>query len=146
MPSIKCKKHTGGSQKRIAGSERKISGSEQSSDPDPLTRNNHSVLVNEVDFRLLQNYFNENEQIGMATNYKLKEVLSALFKFSIKCGYISTNPLNYVRVSGKDSTRSSQAKVYTDKDFSGSSMNCKPSTLIEAMYILLHFILADIPE
>ena len=40
MPSIKCKKHTGGSQKRIAGSERKISGSEQSSDPDPLTRNN----------------------------------------------------------------------------------------------------------
>lgn len=76
-----------------------------------------SVLVNEVDFRLLQNYFNENEQIGMATNYKLKEVLSALFKFSIKCGYISTNPLNYVRISGKDSTRSSQAKVYTDKDF-----------------------------
>ena len=41
MPSIKGKKHTGGSQKRIAGSERKISGSEQSSDPDPLTRNNH---------------------------------------------------------------------------------------------------------
>ena len=40
MPSIKCKKHTGGSQKHIAGSERKISGSEQSSDPDPLTRNN----------------------------------------------------------------------------------------------------------
>lgn len=40
MPSIKGKKHTGGSQKRIAGSERKISGSEQSSDPDPLTRNN----------------------------------------------------------------------------------------------------------
>ena len=42
VPSIKCKKHTGGSQKRIAGSERKISGSEQSSDPDPLTRNNHT--------------------------------------------------------------------------------------------------------
>ena len=44
MPSIKCKKHTGGSQKRIAGSERKISGSEQSSDPDPLTRNNHWTI------------------------------------------------------------------------------------------------------
>ncbi len=44
MPSIKGKKHTGGSQKRIAGSERKISGSEQSSDPDPLTRNNQSVF------------------------------------------------------------------------------------------------------
>ena len=45
MPSIKGKKHTGGSQKRIAGSERKISGSEQSSDPDPLTRNNHEMLL-----------------------------------------------------------------------------------------------------
>jgi len=43
VPSIKGKKHTGGSQKRIAGSERKISGSEQSSDPDPLTRNNHKL-------------------------------------------------------------------------------------------------------
>ena len=47
MPSIKGKKHTGGSQKRIAGSERKISGSEQSSDPDPLTRNNHLQSGNE---------------------------------------------------------------------------------------------------
>ena len=51
MPSIKCKKHTGGSQKRIAGSERKISGSEQSSDPDPLTRNNHLYCKQAYDMK-----------------------------------------------------------------------------------------------
>ena len=53
MPSIKGKKHTGGSQKRIAGSERKISGSEQSSDPDPLTRNNHQSSKDCLEIRIM---------------------------------------------------------------------------------------------
>ena len=55
MPSIKGKKHTGGSQKRIAGSERKISGSEQSSDPDPLTRNNQQESP-EQQFKRMERY------------------------------------------------------------------------------------------
>ena len=69
MPSIKCKKHIGGSQKRIAGSERKISGSEQSSDPDPLTRNNQQALFlhwrggKEPPYSMIHQ---ENEIIGSA--------------------------------------------------------------------------------
>ena len=60
MPSIKGKKHTGGSQKRIAGSERKISGSEQSSDPDPLTRNNHQKRLKDLEAQKIEE---ENAQI-----------------------------------------------------------------------------------
>lgn len=76
-----------------------------------------SILLSEMDFRLMQNYFNENDQLGLATNYKLKEILNVLFKFSIKCGYVSVNPLHYVRVSGKESSRTTVSKVYTDEDF-----------------------------
>lgn len=74
-------------------------------------------IVLELDFKKLQTYFNENEEIGLATNYKIKDVLSVILNFAIKCQYIEHNPIRLVHISGKNQSQSSGYLVYRDDDF-----------------------------
>ncbi len=76
-----------------------------------------TLLIASIDYRLLQKYFNDNEQIGLATNQKLKEVLNVIMNFAIKCNYIKSNPLALVHVSGVSNTRKHQSYVYNEDDF-----------------------------
>lgn len=75
------------------------------------------ILVCEIDYRKLQLFFNENVDIGIATNYKIKEVLNVIMNFSIKCNYIDHNPLPLVHVIGKNNARNKYNQTYKDEDF-----------------------------
>lgn len=76
-----------------------------------------NVLIHDIDYRMLQIYFNENSHIGLTTNYKLKEILSVIINFGIKCNYIDHNPLSLVHVIGTNNSRTSFNQVYQDEDF-----------------------------
>lgn len=75
-----------------------------------------NYLVCDLNYMILQKYFNENSNIGLSTNYKLKKILNGLMNFALKCEYCTSNPIPLVHVSGIDHTRN-QNQVYTDKDF-----------------------------
>ena len=76
-----------------------------------------NTLIMELDFKKLQSYFNENEDIGLATNYKIKDVLSVILNFAIKCQYIEHNPIRLVHITGKNQSRASAYPIYKDEDF-----------------------------
>lgn len=76
-----------------------------------------SILVYEIDYKKLQIFFNENIDIGIATNHKIKEVLNVILNFSMRCNYIDHNPLRLVHVVGKHNSRNKFNQTYKDEDF-----------------------------
>ncbi len=74
-------------------------------------------LVSDMDYKAFQQYFNENEKIGLSTNFKLKKILNGLMNFAIKCGYCTMNPIPLIYVSGIDNSRVHLNKVYQEQDF-----------------------------
>lgn len=76
-----------------------------------------SILLYELDYKKLQLYFNENKDIGLSTNFKLKEILNVIINFAIKCNYLNQNPLKYIHIIGTDNNRNHLAKTYNEDDF-----------------------------
>ena len=66
---------------------------------------------------MLQRYFNSLDDLGITTNYKLKEIINVLLNFSIKCGYIQSNPLKYIHIVGKDNKRYQDKQVISNHEF-----------------------------
>lgn len=75
------------------------------------------ILISETNYKVFQSYFNSNSNIGINTNYKLKDVLNVILNFAIKCNYIEQNPLRLVHITGKNKSRSKNNLVYKDEDF-----------------------------
>ncbi len=98
------------------------------------------LLIYELDFRKVQNYFIENQDLGLSTNYKLKEILNVILNFSMKCGYILENPLKLVHVTGKNTGRSRSNLTYSEQDFDliVNELLNKPSDIRYAYIIALY--------
>lgn len=60
------------------------------------------VKIKAFDYELLQKYFNARSEDGIESNKQLRKALNRIFKFAIKQGYIEVNPMQYVKVSGKE--------------------------------------------
>ena len=73
--------------------------------------------LTDLNFRKIQIYFNNKKDIGWTTNYKLREILNVLFRFSIKCGYINENPMTYVEILGKENSRSNRQMTCSEALF-----------------------------
>lgn len=56
-------------------------------------------IVN-IDYPLLQKYFNSRKEKGLETNYGIKKTINRVLNYAIKAGYIKMNPLNLVAVKG----------------------------------------------
>lgn len=76
-----------------------------------------SILIMDIDYKAFQSYFNNNSNIGLSTNYKLKDILNVIMNFAIKCNYIEHNPLRLVHVIGKTNNKAKENLVYKDSDF-----------------------------
>lgn len=76
-----------------------------------------NILISEINYKLFQSYFNSNSDVGMSTNYKLKDVLNVIINFGIKCNYIDKNPLKLVHITGEYNPRNKHNLVYNDDDF-----------------------------
>ena len=100
-----------------------------------------NILISEINYRLFQSYFNENSNIGIATNYKLKDILNVIINFGIKCNYVDKNPLKLVHITGEYRPRNKNNLVYKDEDFFRiiDKLNDNPSDIRNA-YITALFI------
>ena len=75
------------------------------------------LLIYETDYKTLQTYFNNNYEIGLSTNFKIKDVLNVIFNFALRCNYIEYNPLKLIHVIGKNNTKNQYEQVYQEDDF-----------------------------
>lgn len=64
-----------------------------------------SIKIANIDYKTLQNYFNLRRECGKAVNEDIKQALRRIFIYAIRAGYIQTNPLEYVVVTGIRHTR-----------------------------------------
>ena len=96
-----------------------------------------NTLISEIDYRKLQIYFNNNINIGIATNHKIKEVLNVIMNFAVKCNYIDYNPLKLVYIVGKNNSRTFN-QTYNDGDFN----NIINEILKSPSYIKYSFVIA----
>lgn len=99
-----------------------------------------SILIMDIDYKVFQSYFNNNSNIGLSTNYKLKDILNVIMNFAIKCNYIEHNPLRLVHVIGKTNNKSKENLVYKDSDFHKiiNELLKKPSDKRYAYIIVLY--------
>ena len=77
-----------------------------------------NIMVKDVNYSMIQNYFNKNVNIGLSTNYKLKKILNVLMNYAIKCEYCSMNYVPLIHVIGCDNSRYQDHKVYNENEFS----------------------------
>ena len=97
-------------------------------------------MICEINYKVFQSFFNENANIGINTNHKLKDILNVIINFGIKCNYIDQNPLHLVHISGKNKSRTRNSLVYKDKDFFNiiDELRKKPSDKRNAYIIALY--------
>ena len=56
--------------------------------------------IREIDYQTLQGWFNARSKEGIENNKNAKKAINRIFRFAIKCGYITSNPCAYVTCVG----------------------------------------------
>nr|WP_295684699.1 Arm DNA-binding domain-containing protein [uncultured Lachnoclostridium sp.] len=55
-----------------------------------------NISIKNVDYALLQRYFNKRGSLGIETNKSTRKALNRLLNYAVKVGYIKNNPINLV--------------------------------------------------
>lgn len=63
------------------------------------------IPVKNIDYAMLQRYFNNLSNKGIESNKDVKKALNRIFKYALKTGYITVNPILMVNVIGKENHR-----------------------------------------
>ena len=58
------------------------------------------MQITKIDFKTLQTYFNKRKNEGKEINKTIKKALNRAFNHALRAGYIKTNPLQHVEVTG----------------------------------------------
>lgn len=74
-----------------------------------------NLKISEIDYLVLQKFFNSRQFEGIETNKNIKKSLNRIFKYALKCHYISENPLQYVVITGV--VNSKQKNILNFDDF-----------------------------
>ena len=64
-----------------------------------------NISIKNVDYALLQRYFNKRGSLGIETNKSTRKALNRLLNYAVKVGYIKNNPINLVKVIGIENKR-----------------------------------------
>lgn len=81
------------------------------------------LLINKIDYALLQKYFNSRADSSIGVNKNVKKVINCAMNYAIKANYITINPISLVDISGIDKTK--------DKD--KILLNTEIDTIIEEL-------------
>ena len=71
--------------------------------------------IKDINYSILQNFFNNRENEGIESNKNIKKALKRVFVYAMQNGYITNDPLSYVKLVGKENTR--EKKIITFDDF-----------------------------
>ena len=72
--------------------------------------------VRSINYKMLEVYFNKLNNKSLASNQQRRKALNRLFVYAIRCGYIESNPIQYLKVGGIENHRE-EDKVLSDNDF-----------------------------
>lgn len=72
------------------------------------------MRIADINYNVLQNYFNLRKQCGKAINEDIKSCLGRIFKYAIRQGYIQSSPLEYVRVQGIEVKKEKHVLTYLE--------------------------------
>lgn len=72
----------------------------------------NDVFVDEIDYLMLQKFFNARSEFGIETNKNIKKALNRVFKFCIRMGYMKSNPCEYISVCGIENHRTDYTNDY----------------------------------
>lgn len=67
-----------------------------------------------INYLVLQDFFNKRNNLGIEGNKNFKTCLNRIFKFAMRCEYISVNHLSNVIVSGVENTNEHKQDVLTE--------------------------------
>lgn len=71
--------------------------------------------LKEITYKVLQDFFNKRSSEGIEANKSIKNSINRVFVFSIRSGYITSNPLTYVQITGVQ--KKSEKKIISFQDF-----------------------------
>lgn len=59
-----------------------------------------NMNIKDIDYRILQNFFNSRSCKGIETNKSIKKSLNRVYEYALKVGYVDKNPIQWINVSG----------------------------------------------
>ena len=75
------------------------------------------LRVDTIDYRFLQRYFNSRSMCGIETNKNIQKVLKRIFKYLVRTGVLSKNPMDDVTVTGSENSRIKDNDILQKEDF-----------------------------
>lgn len=64
-----------------------------------------SLPIRDINYRILQMFFNKRSDCGKICNEDIRTALRRVFIYAIRSEYISTNPIEYVKVTGVENKK-----------------------------------------
>lgn len=78
------------------------------------TINLGNIPIRDIGYRTLQQFFNKRSDCGKACNEDIKTALRRIFVYAIRSEYISSNPIEYVKVTGVENKKEKHVLTYDE--------------------------------
>lgn len=72
------------------------------------------IPIRDIGYRTLQQFFNKRSDCGKACNEDIKTALRRIFVYAIRSEYISSNPIEYVKVTGVENKKEKHVLTYDE--------------------------------
>lgn len=73
-----------------------------------------SIPIQNIGYKTLQQFFNKRSDCGKACNEDIKTALRRIFVYAIRSEYISSNPIEYVKVTGVENKKEKHVLTYDE--------------------------------
>ena len=73
-----------------------------------------NIPIRDIGYRTLQQFFNKRSDCGKACNEDIKTALRRIFVYAIRSEYISSNPIEYVKVTGAENKKEKHVLTYDE--------------------------------
>ena len=70
--------------------------------------------IKEIRYKTLQLFFNKRKDCGKPINEDIKSALRRIFVYAIRCEYISSNPMEHVKITGVETKKKKHILTYDE--------------------------------
>ena len=72
------------------------------------------IPISKIKYKILQEFFNKRKENGKAFNNDIKSALNRVFRYAIRCEYISSNPMEHIKILGVENKKSKHILTYEE--------------------------------
>lgn len=73
-----------------------------------------NIPIRDIGYRILQQFFNKRSDCGKVCNEDIQTALRRIFVYAIRSEYISSNPIEYVKVTGAENKKEKHVLTYDE--------------------------------